>query len=86
MTERLKAIWKHVDRIVDPDLADAIEASLLNDYLMETKFIIPEEDWYEMNGKMRLRTHLMKHKMKRVSWQCSSGVLKSELAVLKLRK
>ena len=51
MTERLKAIWKHVDRIGDPNLADKIEASLLNDYLMETKFMIPEEDWYEIQTR-----------------------------------
>ena len=51
MTERLMSIWKHVDRIGDPDLADAIEASLLNDYLMETMFIIPEEDWYEIQTR-----------------------------------
>ena len=51
MTERLMSIWKHVDRIGDPDLADAIEASLVNEYLMETKFIIPEEDWYEIQTR-----------------------------------
>ena len=51
MTERLKAIWKHVDRIGDLDFADRIEESLLNDYLMETKFMIPEEDWYEIQTR-----------------------------------
>lgn len=51
MTERLMSIWKHVDRIGDADLADAIEASLVNEYLMETKFIIPEEDWYEIQTR-----------------------------------
>lgn len=51
MTERLMSIWKHVDRIGDPDLADRIEASLLDDYLMETKFMIPEEDWYEIQTR-----------------------------------
>ena len=44
-------IWKHVDRIGDLNLADEIEASLLDDYLMETKFIIPEEDWYEIQTR-----------------------------------
>lgn len=51
MTNELMSIWKHVDRIGDPDLADAIEASLLDDYLMETKFMIPEEDWYEIQTR-----------------------------------
>ena len=51
MTERLMSIWKHVDRIGDLDLADRIEESLLNDYLMETKFMIPEEDWYEIQTR-----------------------------------
>lgn len=51
MTERLMSIWKHVDRIGDLDLADRIEESLLNDYLMETKFIIPEEDWLEIQTR-----------------------------------
>lgn len=51
MTERLMSIWKHVDRIVDPDFADRIEELLLNDYLMETKFMIPEEDWYEIQTR-----------------------------------
>ena len=37
MTERLMNIWKHVDRIGDDDLADAIEKSLLNDYLTENQ-------------------------------------------------
>lgn len=51
MTERLKAIWKHVDRIIDPDLADAIEASLVNEYLEEKYYIIPEEDWEEIQTR-----------------------------------
>lgn len=51
MTERLKAIWKQADRIGDLDLADQIEKSLLNDYLMETKFMISEEDWYEIQTR-----------------------------------
>ena len=51
MTEKLMNIWKHVDRIGDDDLADAIEKSLLNDYLEETRFIIPEEDWYEIQTR-----------------------------------
>lgn len=51
MTEKLMSIWKHVDRIGDPDLADRIEESLLNDYLTETKFMIPEEDWYEIQTR-----------------------------------
>lgn len=51
MTERLKAIWKRVDRIDDPDLADSIEEFLLNNYLTETKFIIPEEDWLEIQTR-----------------------------------
>lgn len=51
MTERLMNIWKHVDRIVDPDLADAIEASLVDDYLEEKCYIIPEEDWEEIQTR-----------------------------------
>ena len=51
MTERLMSIWKHVDRIVDPDLADAIEASLIDDYLEEKCYIIPEEDWEEIQTR-----------------------------------
>ena len=51
MTNELMNIWKHVDRIGDLNLADEIEASLLDDYLMETKFIIPEEDWYEIQTR-----------------------------------
>ena len=51
MTERLMSIWKHVDRIVDPDLADAIEASLVDDYLEEKCYIIPEEDWEEIQTR-----------------------------------
>jgi len=51
MTNELMSIWKHVDRIGNPDLADRIEASLVNDYLMEKKFIIPEEDWYEIQTR-----------------------------------
>lgn len=51
MTEKLKEIWKHVDRIIDHDLADAIEASLVNEYLEETCYIIPEEDWYEIQTR-----------------------------------
>jgi len=51
MTERLKAIWKHVDRIGDPNLADAIEASLVDDYLEENCYIIPEEDWEEIQTR-----------------------------------
>lgn len=51
MTERLMSIWKHVDRIGDPDLADAIEASLVNEYLEEKYYIIPEEDWDEIQTR-----------------------------------
>lgn len=51
MTERLMSIWKHVDRIGDPDLADAIEASLVNEYLEEKCYIIPEEDWEEIQTR-----------------------------------
>lgn len=51
MTDRLKAIWKHVDRIGDADLADAIEASLVDDYLEENYYIIPEEDWEEIQTR-----------------------------------
>lgn len=51
MTERLKAIWKRVDRIEDNDIADIVEKSLLDDYLTETKFMIPEEDWYEIQTR-----------------------------------
>lgn len=51
MTERLMNIWKHVDRISDPDLADAIEASLVDDYLEEKCYIIPEEDWEEIQTR-----------------------------------
>lgn len=51
MTNRLKAIWKHVDRIGDADLADAIEASLVNEYLEEKCYIIPEEDWEEIQTR-----------------------------------
>lgn len=51
MTERLMSIWKHVDRIGDPDLADAIEASLIDDYLEEKCYIIPEEDWEEIQTR-----------------------------------
>ena len=51
MTERLMNIWKNVDRIGDDDLADTIEKSLLTDYLTETKFIVPEEDWYEIQTR-----------------------------------
>lgn len=45
------SIWKHVDRIGDPDLADAIEASLVNEYLEEKCYIIPEEDWEEIQTR-----------------------------------
>lgn len=51
MTERLMSIWKHVDRIGDLDLADAIEASLVNEYLEEKYYIIPEEDWDEIQTR-----------------------------------
>lgn len=51
MTNRLMSIWKHVDRIGDPDLADAIEASLVNEYLEEKYYIIPEEDWEEIQTR-----------------------------------
>ena len=51
MTERLMSIWKHVDRIGDADLADAIEASLVDDYLEENYYIIPEEDWEEIQTR-----------------------------------
>lgn len=51
MTKRLMSIWKYVDRIVDPDLADAIEASLINEYLEEKYYIIPEEDWEEIQTR-----------------------------------
>lgn len=51
MTEKLMSIWKHVDCIEDADLADEVEKSLLNDYLIKTKFIIPEEDWYEIQTR-----------------------------------
>ena len=51
MTERLMSIWKRVDRIEDNDIADIVEKSLLDDYLTETKFIIPEEDWYEIQTR-----------------------------------
>ena len=51
MTERLMNIWKHVDRIGNPDLADAIEASLVDDYLEEKCYIIPEEDWEEIQTR-----------------------------------
>lgn len=51
MTERLMSIWKHVDRIGDPDLADAIETSLVDDYLEEKCYIIPEEDWEEIQTR-----------------------------------
>lgn len=51
MTERLMNIWKHIDRIGDNNLAERIEESLINEYLTETKFIIPEEDWYEIQTR-----------------------------------
>ncbi len=51
MTERLMNIWKHIDHIGDNNLAERIEESLINEYLTETKFIIPEEDWYEIQTR-----------------------------------
>ena len=51
MTERLISIWKQVDRIGDADLADAIEESLVNEYLEEKCYIIPEEDWEEIQTR-----------------------------------
>ena len=51
MTNELMSIWKHVDRIGDADLADAIEASLVDDYLEENYYIIPEEDWEEIQTR-----------------------------------
>lgn len=51
MTNELMNIWKHVDRIGDPDLADRIEASLVDDYLEEKCYIIPEEDWEEIQTR-----------------------------------
>ena len=51
MTEELKTIWRKADRIEDPDVSDAVEYKLLNAYLTETKYIIPEEDWYEIQTR-----------------------------------
>lgn len=51
MTEELRAIWKKVDRISDYDIADIIEANAIDDYLEETCFIIPEEDWDEIQTR-----------------------------------
>ena len=51
MTERLMSIWKHIDCIGDNNLAERIENLLINEYLTETKFIIPEEDWYEIQTR-----------------------------------
>lgn len=51
MTNELMSIWKRVDRIEDFNLADEVEKTLLDDYLTKTKFIIPEEDWYEIQTR-----------------------------------
>lgn len=51
MTEEVKAIWKTVDRISDPDIADEVEKRKVEEYLNENYFIIPEEDWIEIETR-----------------------------------
>ena len=53
MTKELMNIWRQVDRIgLDtPGLADELEEKLLNDYLEKTCYIIPEEDWEEIQTR-----------------------------------
>lgn len=54
MTKELMNIWRRADRIETPDapgLADELEKKLLNEYLEDKCYIIPEEDWDEIQTR-----------------------------------